>query len=99
MARVVLASAVARWLPPALADVDGRVSMMLPGATVAAVLAQLFVAHPGLRSYVVEERGVVRRHVAIFVDGESIRRRRKDGLDQTLGEHAELQVLQALSGG
>jgi sulfur carrier protein ThiS len=39
----------------------------------------------------------VRHHVAIFVDGRSIRR--KDRLDDPLGADAEIHVLQALSGG
>ena len=38
-----------------------------------------------------------RHHVAVFVDGDAIGDKRK--LMQPLGEHAEVYVMQALSGG
>lgn len=97
MARVVLASALSRWLPPAANAGDGETSLEVTGATVGEVLDGVFQKHPNLRSYVLDERGSVRHHVAIFVDGTAIRR--KNNLDQRLGENAEVHVLQALSGG
>lgn len=60
-------------------------------------LEALFAARPGLRGYVLDEHGVVRRHVALFVDGRSIRD--KTRLDQPLSRDGEVHVMQALSGG
>lgn len=94
MAKVVLASALARWLPQAAA---GEVALEVDGATVGIVLDGLFARHPNLRGYVVDEHGAVRHHVAVFVDGDAIRDKRH--LTQPVGEHAELYVMQALSGG
>ena len=94
MARVVLAPALARWLPQAG---DGELAVDVPADTVGAALAALFERHPVLRGYVVDERGAVRHHVALFVDGRSLAR--KTHLDQPLAPGARLHVMQALSGG
>jgi sulfur carrier protein ThiS len=94
MARVVLASALSRWLPQATA---GEVALEVDGATVSAVLDGQFARHPNLRGYVVDEHGAVRHHVAVFVDGDAIGDKRH--LTQPVGEGAELYVMQALSGG
>jgi hypothetical protein len=94
MARVVLAPALARWLP---GGGDAGTALEVEGASVGEVLEGVFAKHPSLRSYVVDERGAVRHHVALFVDGRSLAR--KTHLDAPLGEDSELQVMQALSGG
>ena len=94
MARVVLAPALARWLP---GGGDAGADFEVPGASVREVLDGEFARHPGLRTYVVDERGAVRHHVALFVDGRSLAR--KTHLDHPLGERSELHVMQALSGG
>jgi sulfur carrier protein ThiS len=94
MARVVLAPALARWLP---GGGDAGAALEVPGASVGEVLEGVFARHPSLRSYVVDERGAVRHHVALFVDGRSLAR--KTHLDHPLGDGAELHVMQALSGG
>jgi molybdopterin synthase sulfur carrier subunit len=97
MPRMLLASQLARWLPPDPARPEGTVQLEVGGDTVGAALESLFATHPNLRGYVLDEHGGVRHHVAIFVDGRSIRR--KDRLDDPLGADAEIHVLQALSGG
>lgn len=97
MARVVLASALSRWLPQAAGKPTGEVALDIAGASVGEVLDGLFAEHPNLRGYVVDEHGAVRHHVAVFVDGDAIRDKRN--LSQGLGERAEVYVMQALSGG
>ena len=94
MPRVVLAPALARWLPQ---GGDGEVAVEVAGDTVGAALDGLFALHPSLRGYVVDERGVVRHHVALFVDGRSLAR--KTHLDHPLASGSQLHVMQALSGG
>ena len=97
MARVVLASALARWLPQAAGGATGEVALDVAGSTVDEVLAGVFAMHPNLRGYVLDERGAVRHHVAVFVDGDAIRDKRE--LVQPVSEQAEVYVMQALSGG
>ena len=97
MARVVLASALSRWLPTAAGEATGEVALDIAGSSVGEVLDGVFSRYPNLRGYVVDEHGAVRHHVAVFVDGEAIRDKRN--LVQVLGEHAEVHVMQALSGG
>lgn len=96
MAKVVLASALARWLPQSAAQA-GEIVLAFDGARLCDVLDGLFARHPGLRSYVLDEHGTVRHHVAVFVDGDAIRD--KSDLTQALGDRAEVYVMQALSGG
>jgi sulfur-carrier protein len=72
-------------------------SEAVDGATVRAALDAYFRHHPEVRGYVVDERGVVRRHVAVFVDGEAIADR--DAQSDPVGANTEIHVMQALSGG
>lgn len=67
------------------------------GATVAEVLERVFADNPRLRGYVVDERGVLRKHMNVFVDGHPIADRTT--LSDPVAPHAEVYVMQALSGG
>ncbi len=68
-----------------------------PGTTVKEVLDHIFNEIPRLRGYVVNERGAVRKHMTIFLDGELITDRRT--LSDPVKENSEIYVMQALSGG
>ena len=68
-----------------------------PGTTVKEVLDYIFNDIPRLRGYVVNERGAVRKHMTIFLDGELITDRRT--LSDPVRENSEIYVMQALSGG
>ena len=94
--KVVLASALARWIPDAQVA-SGELSLDVAGATVGAVFDDLFARHAALRGYVLDEHGAVRHHVAVFVDGQAIGDKR--GLDQPVAPGGEVYVMQALSGG
>lgn len=94
MAKVVFASSLTRWLPAGVGD---EASVEIDADTVGAALDGAFSEHPTLRSYVLDEQGGLRRHVAVFVDGEAIRH--GVGLTMPLPAHAEIHVIQALSGG
>lgn len=72
-------------------------SVEVGGDTVRAALDAAFAREPRLRSYVVDEQGVLRRHVNVFVNGEPIADRA--GLSDAVGPDGEIYVLQALSGG
>lgn len=97
MAKVMLASSLTRWLPEAERGAQGELSVEVDGDTIDQALDSLFLLHPSLRGYVLDEQGTVRHHVAVIVDGEAIRDKRN--LGQPLGERGELYIMQALSGG
>ncbi|MBS2021240.1 MAG: MoaD/ThiS family protein [Deltaproteobacteria bacterium] len=67
------------------------------GTTVAEVLAAVFTGNPRLRGYIVDERGVLRRHMVIFVDGEQLKDRER--LSDAVQPRSAIYVMQALSGG
>ena len=68
-----------------------------PGQSVRAVLEHVFAAQPRLRSYILDDQDRVRRHVAIYINGERIADR--DRLSDPVGDADEVFVFQALSGG
>jgi hypothetical protein len=67
------------------------------GATVREVLDAAFAGNARARGYVLDERGALRKHMVVFVDGLMIRDR--DGLGDPVPEAGEVYVMQALSGG
>jgi len=69
----------------------------VPGTTVKDVLEAYFGRHPKVRSYVLDEQGVLRRHVVLFVGETQAHDREK--LSDPIRESEELYVMQALSGG
>jgi hypothetical protein len=67
------------------------------GDSVAKALDAYFDAHPGVRGYVLNDQGALRRHMAIFVNGTPLHDRTK--LSDTIDPDATIDVMQALSGG
>jgi molybdopterin converting factor small subunit len=72
-------------------------STQVEAATVGEALAAAFAANPALRGYVLDDQGAVRRHVAIYLNGQPIGDRTR--LRDRVGPHDEIYVFQALSGG
>jgi sulfur-carrier protein len=72
---------------------DLRVS----GATVHEVLRAAFIELPQARSYVLDDQGALRTHMAVFVDAEQIRDR--TGLSDPVAADSIIDIIQALSGG
>lgn len=66
-------------------------------ATVAEVVEALDAIAPGIAFYICDERGRLRTHVNIFVDGERIRDRQR--LSDPVEPNTQIHILQALSGG
>jgi hypothetical protein len=97
MARVVLASALSRWLPAGGGDAPGETALDVEAKTVGEALDAVFARHPSLRGYVTDELGDLRHHIAIFLDGDTLPRR--TALQASLGAQSEIHVMQALSGG
>ena len=92
MPRVVFGSQLMRHLQGAPSD-----SVEVQGETVGEALRQAFSQVPGVEGYVVDEHGRVRKHVAVFIDGEALADRTR--LDGSVRPSTEIYVLQALSGG
>jgi len=87
-------------LPAALGlHVNGKTKVVLdePCKTVGDALAALGRRSPGLMDRVMDERGNVRRHVNVFVNGESIRF--LSGLDTPAPDGTTIFILAAISGG
>jgi molybdopterin synthase sulfur carrier subunit len=67
------------------------------GATVKEALEAAFERAPRARGYVLDERGELRRHMVVYVNGTPCRDRRT--LGDPVAELDEVVVMQALSGG
>ena len=89
MPTVSFTRALERFLPAPPTAVEG--------ATVGAALAAVFASRPALRGYVLDDQGVLRRHVAVYVNGRVVNDR--IGLSDPVGPGDEIYVFQALSGG
>jgi len=89
MPKVSFTSALQRFLPAPTAQVEG--------STVGDALAAAFAARPALRGYVLDDQGAVRRHVAVYVNGNPVRDR--ETLTDSVRPRDEIYVFQALSGG
>ena len=74
---------------------DGPLSAT--GTTVGEALTNLLAAQPHVRSYVLDDRGDLRKHVCIFADGERLAH--EGALVRPIGPDSKLYVMQALSGG
>ena len=64
MPTVSFTRALERFLPAPSATVEG--------ATVGAALAAVLATRPALRGYVLDDQGILRRHVAIYVNGRLV---------------------------
>lgn len=70
-----------------------RAEHEIAGETVGDVLRELEREHPALTGWIVDERGQVRRHINVFVNGELA----DNGSGVAAGDRVE--VIPAISGG
>jgi hypothetical protein len=85
MPQVLFTAHLRRLAPPAPVEAAGD--------TVADALDSVFAQHPLLETYILDDQRRLRRHIALFVDGERAQ------LADPVGPDARIAVLQALSGG
>lgn len=85
--------AVVRVRGPLKQLAGGRSAHQMPGDTVAALLHEFERTHPALAGWILDERGLIRRHVNIYVNGE----RGREGT--TVADDDHVDVLPAISGG
>lgn len=88
-------------IPGVLRDLAGgahelTVDLSAP-ASLAEVLDGAFGPWPILNSRIRDERGEIRRHVNVFVDGEDAKR--ADGVHTPVGPASTIHVINAVSGG
>jgi molybdopterin converting factor small subunit len=71
----------------------GRSEHELEGATVGELLSALELRHPGVSGWILDERGVIRRHINVFVNGE------RDEVTTAVRSGDRIEVLPAITGG
>lgn len=71
----------------------GSNEVRIDGTSVGEILRELERVHPKISGWVLDERGRVRRHVNVFLDGERVRE------DDSIAPDAILHVLPSISGG
>jgi molybdopterin converting factor small subunit len=87
-------------IPGALREfTDGHSTVKIDGtsATVADALSHLWLRYPGVRDRVVDEQGLVRQHINVFVGNENIRY--TGGLVTKVSDGVEISIVPAVSGG
>jgi len=85
--------AVVRVRGPLRKLAGGRAEHELEGATVGALLEALEGRHPEVAGWILDERGLIRRHINVFVNGE-----RSDAA-RGVRSGDRVEVLPAITGG
>lgn len=93
--RVHIPAALRKWS-------GGQDAVELPLAadarvTLAEIFAMLAGEHPGIRQRVLDDQGMLRRHVNVFVDGENVRF--AGGLATEVRADSDIIIFPAVSGG
>ena len=70
-----------------------RSAHAVAGGSVAELLEEIERAHPAMEGWVLDERGLLRRHINVFVNGE------RGGPETRVNEQDRIDVLPAISGG
>jgi molybdopterin synthase sulfur carrier subunit len=84
---------VVRLRAPLSELAGGNRELELEGSTVAEVLRALERAHPETKGWILDERGLIREHVNVFVNRDYGRE------DTAVGAGDRLHVIPAISGG
>jgi sulfur carrier protein ThiS len=66
-------------------------------STLAGILDEIEAENPGFSRYILDDQGIVRANVAVFVDGQM--QRRANPKELPISEHSTVMIMQALSGG
>jgi sulfur carrier protein ThiS len=85
--------AIVRLRPPLRELAEGLREVSVEGGTVAEVLRALERSYPRLDGWTLDDRGRLRQHVAVFLDGDRV-----DGA-ASVGSDDRLEIVGAVSGG
>lgn len=88
MASIFFAS-IQRHIPTPERQVDAR--------TLREALETVFATQARLRGYILDDQGALRKHLAVFIDGQPVRDRQH--LSDPLDKASRVYVIQALTGG
>jgi molybdopterin converting factor small subunit len=87
------AVAIVKLRSPLRELAGGRSEIEVLGGTVGEIVGRLEHDHPKLAGWVLDERGVLREHVNVFVNGD------RQPLEATVSEQDRIHILAAISGG
>jgi molybdopterin converting factor small subunit len=76
-----------------LEKLAGASELTIEGGTVTDLLKGLEEEHSGLEGWILDERGVLRRHINVFVNGEPAEP------DNPVDDNDKIEILPAISGG
>jgi molybdopterin converting factor small subunit len=85
--------ALVRLRGPLKSRAGNQAELAIEGATVGELLRELERAQPTLQTWILDERGSIRRHINIFVNGE----RGSEATRVASGDR--IDILPAISGG
>jgi sulfur-carrier protein len=85
--------AVVRLRGPLKQLTGGRGDHAIDGGTVIELLRELERAHPAVGGWILDERGAIRRHINVFVNGD------RGSEDTAVSPDDRIDVLPAISGG
>jgi molybdopterin synthase sulfur carrier subunit len=71
----------------------GESELQVESGTVTELLQQLEETHSGLEGWILDERGVLRRHINVFVNGEPAEP------ETAIDSKDRIEILPAISGG
>lgn len=71
----------------------GQAEHEVEGDSVLALLRGLELRHPGISGWILDERGQIRRHINVFVNGE------RGGETTAVADGDRVEVLPAITGG
>jgi molybdopterin converting factor small subunit len=71
----------------------GNSQLELEGATVVELLRGLEARHPEIAGWILDERGLVRRHINVYINGE------RGGEESPISGSDRIEVLPAITGG
>jgi molybdopterin synthase sulfur carrier subunit len=86
-------AAVMRLRAPLRRLAGDRAELDVAGATVIELLRELEAANPAMAGWILDERGRIRRHINVFVNGEL------GEADTPVDDDDRVDVLPAISGG
>ena len=85
--------AVVRLRGPLKRLAGDRAEHPVDGTTVGEAIRALEAANPATGGWILDERGVIRRHINVFVNGE------RGGPDTSVAAGDRVEVLPAITGG
>jgi molybdopterin converting factor small subunit len=85
--------AIVRLRGPLKKLAGGHSDHAIEAGSVGELLRELERAQPAMDGWILDERGLIRRHINVFVNGEQARE------DTSVGPDDRIEVLPAISGG